>query len=62
MQLRPVDIVSTITAADFKNNYYNPQIPVVIKDLSKSWPAYNKWNWGYFKQVVGDKKLVFTTT
>jgi Cupin-like domain len=57
MQLHPVDIVANITPADFKANYYNPRIPVVIKDLAKSWPAYNKWNWDYFKQIVGDKKV-----
>jgi len=57
MQLRPVDVVKTITAADFKKNYYDSKIPVVIKELSKSWPAYNKWNWEYFKQIVGNKKV-----
>jgi hypothetical protein len=57
MQLRPVDIVADITPADFKINYYNPRIPVVIKDLSRSWAAYDKWNWDYFKQIVGDKKV-----
>jgi len=57
MQLRPVDIVTDITPADFKINYYNPRIPVVIKDLSSSWAAYDKWNWDYFKQIVGDKKV-----
>jgi hypothetical protein len=32
-------------------------LPVVIKDLSKDWPAYTKWNWDYFKQLVGDKRV-----
>ena len=57
MQLRLVDIVPNISSAEFKSNYYNPGIPVVIKDLAKKWPAYNKWNWDYFKQIVGDKKI-----
>lgn len=57
MQLRSVDVVSTIAAADFKKNYYKPRVPVVIKDLAKLWPAYTKWNWNYFKQIVGDKKV-----
>lgn len=57
MQLRPVDVVSDITAADFKAKYYNLQVPVVIKDLAKSWTAYDKWNWDYFKQAVGHKKV-----
>ncbi len=57
MRLLPVDVVSNITAEDFKQNYFNPQIPVVIKDLSKQWAAYNKWNWDYFKEVAGNKKV-----
>ena len=57
MQLRLVDIVPNISSAEFKSNYYNPGIPVVIKDLAKKWPAYNKWNWDYFKKIVGDKKI-----
>ncbi|MBG9375956.1 cupin-like domain-containing protein [Panacibacter sp. DH6] len=57
MQLRPVDTVSNITADDFKKHYYNPGKPIVIKDLAKAWPAYTKWNWEYFKKIVGDKKI-----
>ncbi len=28
-----------------------------MKDLAKQWPAYDKWNWDYFKQIVGDKQV-----
>lgn len=57
MQLRPVDMVDHISAADFKKHYFEPQIPLIIKDLAKSWPAYQKWNWTYFKEILGDKKV-----
>jgi hypothetical protein len=57
MRLLPVDVVSNINAEDFKQKYFNRQIPVVIKNLSKEWPAYKKWNWDYFKEIVGDKKV-----
>jgi hypothetical protein len=57
MRLLPVDVLSNINAEDFKQKYFTPQIPVVIKDLSKEWSAYNKWNWDYFKEIVGDKKI-----
>lgn len=57
MRLSEVDIVDTITPADFKAHYYLPKRPLVIRDLAKSWPAYNKWNWDYFKTLVGDKKV-----
>ena len=57
MQLRSVDVVSNISAGDFKENYYEPQLPVVIRDLSRQWAAYSKWNWDYFKEIVGDKQV-----
>jgi hypothetical protein len=31
--------------------------PLVIKDLSTSWPAYQKWNWDYFIDLVGEKEV-----
>ncbi len=57
MHLKPVTVVDNISPADFKRNYFQPQIPVVIKNMAKQWPAYTKWNWDYFKEIVGDKKV-----
>lgn len=57
MKLKNVDVVDNIDGKDFHEKYYRPKLPVVIKDLSKSWPAYQKWNWDYFKEIVGDKKV-----
>lgn len=57
MQLTPVNKLDSITPEDFKNNYYNPMKPVVITSLAKQWPAYQKWNWDYFKDAVGNKEV-----
>jgi hypothetical protein len=57
MQLQPVPVVNDIAPADFKERYYNIQQPVVIKNMAKAWPAYHKWNWSYFKSLVGDKEV-----
>ncbi|MDE3235090.1 MAG: cupin-like domain-containing protein [Bacteroidota bacterium] len=57
MQLKSVDVVKSISPGDFKNNYYHTHTPLVIKDLSKQWTAYEKWNWQYFKELVGDQKV-----
>lgn len=57
MRLQAVDIVDKISPADFKKHYYLPKKPLVIRDMVKSWPAYEKWNWDYFKTLVGDKKV-----
>jgi hypothetical protein len=53
--LRPIDTVDTIDAADFKKNYLDRRRPLVIKGLTKDWPAREKWTPEYLKQVVGKK-------
>ena len=57
MQLQEVDVVDDISGDDFKQNYYQAQKPLIIKNLAKQWPAYKKWNWDYFKQLVGTHKV-----
>lgn len=57
MELRPVEKVSNISPEDFKKNFYEPGIPLVITDLAKEWPAYEKWNWEYFKELAGDVRV-----
>lgn len=57
MQLKPVAIFDTIEPEVFRKEFYEPGVPVVIRKLSHEWPAYTKWNWDYFKQLVGDKKV-----
>lgn len=55
--LSPIDTVETISPADFKENYLKPRRPLVIKGLTKDWPAREKWTADYMKEVVG-KKMV----
>src|SRR6266487_6863252 len=57
MQLKQVTTVESIDPQVFKKEFYEPNIPVVIKNISKDWPAYSKWSWDYFKQLAGDKKV-----
>lgn len=57
MQLKAIERVENISPEDFKNNYYNKMKPLIITGLSKQWPAYTKWNWDYFINIVGDKEV-----
>jgi hypothetical protein len=57
MQLQAVPTYNQIDCKIFLNEYYLPQQPVVIKSLAKEWPAFTKWNWDYFKQLVGNKQV-----
>ena len=49
--------MDSISPEEFKSEYYDKNMPVVIRNLSHDWPAYRKWNWNYFKQLVGDKRV-----
>lgn len=57
MILSQVDRVDDINPAVFKEKYLKSEIPVVIRHLAREWPAYRKWNWNYFRQVAGEKKV-----
>jgi hypothetical protein len=57
MQLKPLPILDSISPEDFKHEFYDKNMPVIIKDLAHQWPAYTKWNWNYFKELVGDKRV-----
>jgi hypothetical protein len=59
MQLKPIAVVEKIDPAVFKKEFYYPGLPLVIKapGLAAQWPAFQKWDWEYFKNLVGDKKV-----
>lgn len=57
MVLQDVDVIDSISPETFKQQYYNTSKPLVIKHLAHHWPAYKKWNWDYFKEIVGDKQV-----
>jgi hypothetical protein len=57
MQLKAVPTVDFIEPQQFADLYYTPQKPVIIKDMAKQWPAYTKWNWDYFKKLVGHQRV-----
>jgi len=57
MQLHKVDRVDSIRPEDFRDQYYTPMKPLVITNLSMQWPAYQKWNWDFFKSIVGNVEV-----
>ncbi len=57
MHLKKIDVVDSILPKDFKTKYYNTCTPLIIKDMAKGWPAYQKWNWDYFINTVGEKEV-----
>jgi hypothetical protein len=57
MNLKAIDKVENISPKDFKEKYYATMKPLIITGLAKSWPAYTKWNWDYFIDMVGEKEV-----
>lgn len=54
LNLQPVTVVGDITKGEFIKNFYKPQQPVVVKNLTASWPAYAKWDFDYIRDVAGE--------
>ncbi|MGZ3937536.1 MAG: cupin-like domain-containing protein, partial [Flavisolibacter sp.] len=57
MQLQAVPVFEKMDPKQFRNEFYEPQKPVVMKDLARQWSAYTRWNWDYFKELVGDQRV-----
>lgn len=55
IKTQPVEIVTDITAEEFVEKYYKPRKPVLIKNLTKDWPAVKKWNLDYIQERAGEQ-------
>ncbi len=53
--ISPIERVKEIGKKEFVENYYKPQKPVVIEDLTKTWPAYEKWSLDYIQERARDQ-------
>lgn len=57
LHLKPIDVVDDISEQDFREKYLKTRQPVVIKNMARKWPAYQKWTMDYMKEVVGDVEV-----
>jgi len=57
LHLTPIDVVEDISQEDFRKKYLLPRKPVVIRNMAKNWPAYQKWTMEYMKETVGDVEV-----
>lgn len=51
----PVERVKNISKEAFIVNYYKPQKPVLIEDLTQNWGAFDRWNLDYIQKRAGDQ-------
>ncbi len=57
MNIQKVDTFDHLNPELFQKHYYLQNKPVVIRTISKKWPAYTKWTWDYFKSHIGHKRV-----
>lgn len=57
LELAEIPREKNISKKDFLERYVKPQKPVVIEQLIEDWPAYEKWNLNYIREVAGDKTV-----
>jgi hypothetical protein len=57
LRLTEIERVKTLSKEDFFKNYVQKQKPVVIEQLTSDWPAYEKWNLHYIKEIAGEKTV-----
>src|SRR5690606_6333092 len=50
-----ITVVEDISKEDFIANYYKAQKPVLIKNLTKQWGAYDKWSLDYIQSLAKDQ-------
>ena len=55
MNYLPVEKIESPSKKEFYKNFVNQPKPVILKDLSKDWPAREKWTFDFFKinTVIG---------
>lgn len=57
MQLRSLPVLDAPDAESFKRDFYLSQLPCIIKNSKHIKVAKEKWNWDYFKSIVGEQKV-----
>lgn len=58
MQLIPVHKTKKLVSRQFIANHMKPRIPVIIQDfVDPESPAFQKWNYEYFKEIAGHQKV-----
>lgn len=55
----PIDRVKDLSVGQFKRDYIDKGLPVVIEGGAKLWPAIDKWSIDYFNNLYGDEEVLF---
>lgn len=53
IELSPVERTGALSKEDFLSGYKRPSRPVILEDLTRSWPARGKWTLEHLAQIAG---------
>lgn len=54
LDLQNIPREKELSKEEFQKKYFIPQKPVILEDLTKEWPAFDKWNFDYFRSKAGE--------
>jgi len=57
LDLQNIPRRKNLSKEDFLREYFKPNKPVIIEDLTANWPAYHKWNFDYFREKAGEVEV-----
>jgi len=58
MKLTPVKRSENVKPEKFLQDFMKPCKPIILKDfVDPKSPAFEKWNYDYFKEIAGDRKV-----
>lgn len=57
VKLAPLERVGAISTQSLRDRHRRPRRPVVLEELTRSWPARTKWSVEYLQRVAGDREI-----
>ena len=57
MRLQEIPRVKYLDAATFRKDFLKPQRPVIVEEFIADWPAADKWNLDYIREIAGEKEV-----
>lgn len=54
LDLQNIPRRKNLSKEDFLTEYFKPEKPVIIEDLTENWEAKKKWDFDYFRQKAGE--------
>jgi hypothetical protein len=57
IEMKQLGKVGDISSEEFLSKYKNTQTPVIMKNITKEWPAKEKWSLEYFESLGGDNEV-----